>query len=94
MPLQIDASVIYAVSGGMYDMDRVMYKDLKIQSPYNTYAVAGIPAGAICSPGEASILAAMKPQKHKYLYYHTDTEKNDGTHIFTETFSQHRTGVN
>jgi len=31
----------------------------------------------------------MNPEEHKYLYYHTDTEKNDGSHIFSETFSQH-----
>lgn len=89
MRLQIDASVVYVISDGLYDVERVLYKDLEIDSPYNTYKNTGLPIGAICSPGLASIKAAMTPQKHDYLYYHTDTDKNDGSHIFSETFSQH-----
>ena len=90
MRLQIDASVVYAISGGMYDVERVLYKDLEVDSPYNTYKYKGLPVGAICNPGMASIRAAMEPEEHKYLYYHTDTDKNDGSHIFSETFSQHK----
>lgn len=89
MILQIDATVVYAISDGLYDVDRVLYKDLEIDSPYNTYKYKGLPAGPICNPGLESIRAAMNPEEHKYLYYHTDTEKNDGSHIFSETFSQH-----
>ncbi len=89
MILQIDASVVYVISDGLYDVDRVLYKDLEVDSPYNTYKHKGLPAGPICNPGLESIRAAMNPQRHKYLYYHTDTKKNDGSHIFSETFSQH-----
>lgn len=89
MRLQIDASVVYAISDGRYDVDRVLYKDLEIDSPYNTYKYAGLPAGPICNPGLESIRAAINPAQHKYLYYHTDTDKKDGSHIFSETFSQH-----
>ena len=89
MLLQIDASVVYALSDGLYDVDRVLYKDLEIDSPYNTYKYKGLPAGPICNPGLESIRAAMNPTQHKYLYYHTDTNKNDGSHIFSETFAQH-----
>ncbi|MBE7033478.1 MAG: endolytic transglycosylase MltG [Ruminococcaceae bacterium] len=89
MILQIDASVVYAISDGLYNVERVLYKDLEIDSPYNTYKYKGLPAGPICNPGLESIRAAMNPEEHKYLYYHTDTEKNDGSHIFSETFSQH-----
>ena len=89
MLLQIDASVVYAISEGMYDVDRVLYKDLEADSPYNTYKYPGLPVGAICNPGLSSIEAAMEPQEHNYLYYHTDTQKNDGSHIFSETFAQH-----
>ena len=89
MLLQIDASVVYAISEGMYDVDRVLYKDLEVDSPYNTYKYQGLPVGAICNPGISSIEAAMNPEKHNYLYYHTDTQKNDGSHIFSETFAQH-----
>lgn len=89
MILQIDASVVYVISNGLYDVDRVLYKDLEVDSPYNTYKYKGLPAGPICNPGIESIRAAMNPARHKYLYYHTDTEKNDGSHIFSETFAQH-----
>lgn len=89
MPLQIDATVVYAISDGLYDVDRVYYKDLEVASPYNTYKYNGLPAGAICSPGIASVKAAMNPAKHNYMFYRTDSSKNDGSHIFTETFNQH-----
>ena len=90
MKLQIDASVVYAISSGLYDVERVLYKDLEVNSLYNTYKYEGLPIGAICSPGIESLKAAMNPKKHKYLYYHTDTDKKDGSHIFSETFSQHK----
>lgn len=89
MPLQIDASVVYAISDGMYDVERVLYKDLEVDSPYNTYKNRGLPVGAICNPGLLSIVAAMNPDDNEYLYYRTDNEKNDGSHNFTETFSEH-----
>lgn len=89
MLLQIDAAVVYAISDGMYDVSRVLYADLEVDSPYNIYKNPGLPVGAICNPGIESIVAAMEPEHHNYLFYHTDTDKNDGSHIFTETFSQH-----
>lgn len=89
MPLQIDASVVYACSNGLYDMKEVLYKDLEVDSPYNTYQNPGMPAGPICNPGIASIKAALLPQRHDYFYYHTDEEKQDGSHIFTETYEEH-----
>ncbi len=89
MRLQIDATVAYAVSDGRYDRSKIYYKDLEASSKYNTYKYKGLPAGPICCPAIKSIIAAKSPLLHKYLYYHTDTVKNDGSHIFTETFSQH-----
>ena len=90
MLLQIDASVVYAISDGLYNVERVLHKDLEVDSKYNTYKYTGLPAGPICNPGIKSIKAAMTPAEHNYLYYHTDTEKNDGSHIFSETFAQHK----
>ena len=89
MILQIDATVVYAITDGMYDAEQVLYSDLKVDSPYNTYKYKGLPAGAICNPGLKAIVAAIKPEKHDYIYYHTDEEKQDGSHIFTETYSEH-----
>lgn len=89
MPLQIDATVVYAISDGLYDVDRVLYKDLENKSKYNTYKYPGLPVGPICNPSIDSIKAALNPETHKYLYYHTDTAKNDGSHIFTENYEEH-----
>ncbi len=90
MKLQIDATVVYAISDGAYNVNRVLYKDLKVDSVYNTYRNAGLPKGPICNPGLASIQAAQHPEKHDYLFYHTDTQKNDGSHIFTKSFEEHK----
>ena len=89
MPLQVDPTVLYPLTDGMYDVYRVLYADLEIDSPYNTYKYPGLPVGPICSPGIACVEAVLEPQEHNYLYYHTDTKKNDGSHIFTETYDQH-----
>ena len=89
MPLQIDAAIVYAISGGMYNVDTVLYRDLEIDSPYNIYKNKGLPAGPICNPGISALKAAKKPTQSSYLYYHTDTTKNDGSHIFTETYNEH-----
>ena len=88
--LQIDASVVYAITDGMYDAKKVYYKDLEIDSGYNTYKYEGLPLGPIANPGLESIKAAINPLKHEYFYYRTDTSKNDGTHIFTKTFDEHK----
>lgn len=93
MKLQIDATVAYAVSDGKYDISRIYNKDLKTDSKYNTYKYSGLPAGPICCPSLKSIAAAKNPSSHKFLYYHTDTSKNDGSHIFSETFAQHTSTI-
>lgn len=94
MPLQIDAAIAYAVTGGRYDVEGVTLRDLEVESPYNIYRNPGLPAGPICNPGMTSIKSILNPQSHKYLYYHTDNQKNDGSHIFSETYSGHLNTMN
>lgn len=94
MMLQIDATVVYAKSNGRYDMTKVLNADLKVDSPYNLYKYEGLTPGPICSPGIKSILAAANPEKHNWLYYHTDESKKDGSHIFTENFNEHLSTMN
>ena len=89
MRLQIDPTVLYTTTNGLYNVKKVYYKDLKVKTVYNTYVIKGLPAGPICNPGESAIKAAMNPKKHKYLYYRTDGSKK-GTHVFTETFNEHK----
>lgn len=94
MPLQIDAAIVYAISDGMYDVEQVLYRDLEIDSPYNIYRNHGLPAGPICNPGMSAIEAAYEPDDNNYLFYHTDEEKKDGSHIFTETYGEHVNTMN
>lgn len=89
MKLQIDATVLYALGEWK---DRVLYSDLEVDSPYNTYRYAGLPAGPIASSGEASLEAAMNPASTDYIYY---VLKGDGSgeHNFAEdaaTFEQYK----
>lgn len=83
MQLQIDATVQYALGEWK---DRLLLKDLRIDSPYNTYIVPGLPIGPICSPGENSIIAALYPDTTDYLYYVLDASMN-GSHRFSNDYS-------
>ncbi len=94
MLLQVDATVVYAKSAGHYDMTKVTYKDLEVSSPYNTYKNKGLTPGPICNAGIKSILAAASPERHDWLFYHTDEKKADGSHIFTKTFDDHVSTMN
>ncbi|GAA0730120.1 endolytic transglycosylase MltG [Clostridium malenominatum] len=89
MPLQVDASVIYANTKGKKIMQKVTYNDLKIQDLYNTYVYKELPPGPIASPGKASIEAALYPENHDYLYY----VANGKGHVFSKTYSEHLNNV-
>ena len=93
MRLQIDPTVLYTTTNGLYNAKKVYYKDLKAKTVYNTYVIKGLPAGPICNPADTAIKAAMNPKKHDYLYYRTDGSKN-GTHVFTKTFNEHKNATN
>ena len=87
MLLQIDATVLYALGR---HKTRVLFRDLEVKSPYNTYLHRGLPPGPIACPGEASIVAALAPEKHDYLYY---VAAPDGSHVFTRTEAEHNAVV-
>lgn len=84
MPLQIDATVQYALPVWK---DRLTLDDLKIDSPYNTYQNKGLPPGPICNPSVASIEAALNPTGDPYLYYVLAPD-NSGRHVFTKTYDE------
>ncbi|MBW3622245.1 MAG: endolytic transglycosylase MltG [Armatimonadetes bacterium] len=83
MRLQIDATVQYALAA---PKRRLLYRDLEVASPYNTYKIDGLPPGPISSPGLQAIKAALKPEDTKALYY---VARPDGSHIFTRTLKEH-----
>ncbi len=68
---------------------RLYYKDLAVDSPYNTYKHRGLPPGPIASPGAKSIEAVLYPEVSEYLYFRT-TAKADGSHDFSKTFQEHQ----
>lgn len=78
MKLQSCATVLYSL--GVHK-DKLYYNDLKVNSPYNTYIVKGLPVGPISCPGAECIKAAITPEKTNYLFF---VSKNDGTHFFTD----------
>ncbi|MDD3626651.1 MAG: endolytic transglycosylase MltG, partial [bacterium] len=86
--LQIDATILYALGP---DAKNITRQNKLIKSPYNTYTKYGLPPTPICNPGKKSILAAINPAKTTYLYY---VSKNDGTHVFSNTYKEHQKNVN
>ncbi len=88
MKLEMCPTVLYALTDGKYDKPQVLYEDLEIDSPYNTYLYEGLPVGPICNPGLASIRAAVSPAEHNFLFYHVG-DPETGAHIFTETYEEH-----
>ena len=87
MLLQADPTVQYALG---HHVGRVLYKDLEIKSPYNTYVNKGLPPGPIASPGVASLAAAASPANVQYLYF---VATRDGHHEFRMTLEQHTNAV-
>jgi UPF0755 protein len=88
MALQIDATVIYAACGGEFlGCKGITQNDYKLNSPYNTYVIVGLPPAPIGNPSVDSIEAALSPIVSQYLYYLTDSKTQQT--IFSSTFDQH-----
>ena len=90
-PLQADPTVIYAikeVKGQDYVVKRVLYADLEINSPYNTYKNAGLPPSLISMPDISSIDGVLNAEKHNYYFMCVDVTRF-GYHKFAETQAQH-----
>ena len=90
--MQADPTVIYALKKKTGDFNqvikRVLYKDLELDSPYNTYKYAGLPPGLITMPDVSSIDAVLNYEKHNYYYFVVNVE-NFGYHKFAKTLAQH-----
>jgi len=90
--LDADPTVIYALKLQKGDFDtiikRVLYKDLTIKSPYNTYLYKELPPGPIAMPDISSIDAVLNYEDHNYFFFVADVE-NFGYHKFAKTLAQH-----
>jgi UPF0755 protein len=85
--LQADPTAIYGIKSSK---EKITSEDLKRKTPYNTYAIKGLPPGPIASPGIKSIMAALYPAKVSYIYF---VSNNDGTHHFSVTIEEHQAAV-
>jgi UPF0755 protein len=87
MRLESDPTVIYGIKNFNGNLTR---KDLREPTPYNTYVIRGLPIGPIANPGLEAIKAVLFPEETDYLYF---VSKNDGSHHFAETLSEHNKAV-
>ncbi|MFL2638900.1 MAG: endolytic transglycosylase MltG [Flavobacteriaceae bacterium] len=91
MKLQADPTVIYSIKekkGFDVKIRRVLYRDLKINSPYNTYKFRGLPPGPIYMPDLISIESVLNLENHNYLFFVADVSR-PGYHIFAKNLFQH-----
>ncbi|WP_145408157.1 endolytic transglycosylase MltG [Paenibacillus xylanexedens] len=89
MKLEIDATVQYLLDK---PKARLLFKDLKVESPYNTYLNKGLPPGPIASPSLPSIQAALQPEASEYLFYVTKKDGSSG-HLFAKTYKEHQQNI-
>lgn len=87
MKLEADPTVQFIIPDGPR---RLLYEDLKINSPYNTYLFKGLPPGPINNPGVNAIKAALNPAEHNYIFF---VATGQGGHRFSETYQQHLDAV-
>lgn len=89
-PLESCATILYALKVLDFEKYRtkqqLLERDLKLDSPYNTYLHAGLPPGPICSPGKSSIKAVITPADANYLYF---VSMGNGKHHFSKTYREH-----
>ncbi len=93
MKLQIDATVIYAITDGKYNLERKLtYNDLKYNHPANTYIRKGLPPNPISYVGTKTIELMLENYNTDYLFYFFNENKKK--HIFTKNFSEHKKKLN
>jgi UPF0755 protein len=90
MKLQSDPTIIYGITRGYPLGRRIRQSEIDRATPYNTYAITGLPATPICNPGKDAIAAVLAPDVSKDLYFVAD---GTGGHVFADTIAQHEKNV-
>ena len=91
MKLQADPTIVYVIKrqkGFDKTIKRVLYKDLRIRSDYNTYLNKGLPPGPIVTPDFSAIEAVLNPATHNFIFFVADVS-NPGYHLFSRTLLEH-----
>ena len=98
--LNADPTVQYALGfqpeqgeGGSWWKRPLLYVDLEVESPYNTYRNAGLPPGPIASPGLASLEAVLAPAEGQWQYFVANDIACDGSHVFALSFEEHQANI-
>ena len=92
IPLQADPTIVFA--HGDFELRRILYGHLDIDSPYNTYRNLGLPPGPIFMPGIASINAVLDREQHDYLYFCARPTEDGPGHAFAKTLTEHNQNAN
>ncbi len=90
MELQADPTVQYLARQRRKKVNKVYYKDLEIDSKYNTYKYYGLPPSPINNPGKDAIMAALNPEEHDLYFFVAD---GTGGHKFSKTSREHQKNV-
>ena len=93
MRLESDPTILYGMmreKGGLVELN-IRKKDILRKTPYNTYRLAGFPAGPVGNPGSEALKAVLKPADSSFLYF---VSRNDGSHVFSKTYAEHKKAVN
>jgi UPF0755 protein len=91
MRLQSDPTIVYGLVGGRATLGRgILKSEVEKWTPYNTYAIEGLPPGPIANPGRAALEAVANPSRTQELYFVAD---GTGGHVFAETLEQHSRNV-
>ncbi len=90
MRLQSDPTIIYGITRG-YPLGRdILASEITAASPWNTYAIDGLPSGPICNPGKDSLAAVLHPEQSDDLYF---VATGQGGHAFAATIAEHNKNV-
>ena len=90
MKLQSDPTIIYGITRGYPLGRRIRQSEIDRATPYNTYAITGLPATPICNPGKDAIAAVLSPAQSNDLYFVAD---GTGGHVFSDNIAQHEKNV-
>lgn len=90
MRLESDPTIIYGITRGRPLGRRILLSELQAQTPYNTYAISGLPPTPIANPGRAALAAVLDPPETDYLFFVAD---GSGGHAFAATYEEHLQNV-